>query len=324
MTETCSKESELIVGKNNGNAANNKRDDNMTNDSAAVNNNDDKVVTSASDKEQCSTDINENQHDASINKLTEDETPLSSQPLSLSEEEQNNLKNKQEANSYSEDDDDQVATPKNVTIDGFDDTRDELTFVFDEANGESSAFKYTVLIDSEDEDTTEKEAEVTHDSMDFMSTEAEKQLEDCDEWSMGSCSFGAFESKSSMDMRRPPVKDEEDPPTPIVEEGAGTSYIFVNGGSNIPTAKSEVGDDKNCKPTETDHVNEEQETPKATTTNTNPLRTIKRRGSQTLTVILPPSIDEEPAEINNCGNRGALDTFIYYLKYSSFTSKNIN
>ena len=217
---------------------------------------------------------------------------------------------------------------------------DDLALDFEE--------KYPVLLDSEDE----KEAEVSHDSVDFLSTAAEQQLECCDQWSLGSCSLGGFESKT-LERKTAycgtslsgSLSGSEATPTPSVTNVNECSHLFEQKKettdnlqeqstpvplgdatetvlfapeiqSSGPSKSADVVDDEQKNeqsaadgiisdlPTESEEsvLDTEKNTlssPEVVTPTrllkNSPLEAFKKTISP-CTVILPPSIDEEPSE----------------------------
>ena len=97
----------------------------------------------------------------------------------------------------------------------------------------NSSLQYSVLIDSDEDDInndnelddsnslTDSELNPEnknrqlfhsgdiHEATDFLSTEAENQLECCDKWSLGSCSIGGFECRT-LEKRRRSIHAKED------------------------------------------------------------------------------------------------------------------
>lgn len=115
----------------------------------------------------------------------------------------------------------------------------------------NSSFQYSVLIDSCSEDNDDEDccsnsnnvsvcenvdckqglsfgAVYEMDSVDLLSTEAENQLECCDQWSLGSCSLSGFECKTLEKRRRSLGSKEDEKKIPIIANKFESNTIQEN------------------------------------------------------------------------------------------------
>ena len=208
-----------------------------------------------------------------------------------------------------------------------DKNNDSLSSPFDTLD---NSFQYSVLVDSGSDDECCDSLDLDSskprrkfypmESVDFLSSEAENKLECCDEWSLGSSSLGAFDTRSdkrrrgsdgdfmsidskTVDQFQEDKRDDSDFPHKIFKpnntDDLDQTLVADDVDGNMNN-KYSVVDSENNYGSESKRESSEPESTKSTDV---PMKSNENVSSKRTpcTVILPPCIDEEPDIFDDTG-----------------------